>query len=270
MNQSGDTAQPSPASRPVVSAQNITLRFKGVVPLLDVSFEVHPGELFAIIGPNGAGKSSLFNVMSRVYQPSTGSLQFNGHDLLRLRTHQLAKHGLARTFQNLGLFPHLTVLENVMIGKHHQMKIGLMLGGLYYGPAKQEEERQRRRCLEILDFLNLMPWAFRPVHGLPYGIQKKVELARALALEPKLLLMDEPVAGMNLEETEEIASAILDIKQELGITQILVEHDMAMVMGIVDRIMVLDMGKVIATGTPAQIQTNPEVIKAYLGANQSV
>ncbi|HEX2909555.1 MAG TPA: ABC transporter ATP-binding protein [Chloroflexia bacterium] len=268
MNQlnSGDQTTSHPGN-PLLEAQNITVRFKGIVPLQDVSFEVQPGELFAIIGPNGAGKSSLFNVLSRIYHPATGSLKFNGLDLLSLSAHQLAKFGVARTFQNLGLFPHLTVLDNVMVGKHAMMKTGLVLGGVYFGPASQEEEKHRRRCLEILGFLNLLPWAFRPVQDLPYGIQKKVELARALALEPKLLLMDEPVAGMNLEETEEIASAILDIKQELGITQILVEHDMAMIMGIVDRIMVLDLGKVIATGTPAQIQSNTEVIKAYLGTS---
>lgn len=255
---------------PLFKAQNITLRFKGIVPLSDVSFEVQPGEIFAVIGPNGAGKSSLFNVISRVYQPSNGTLQFNGHDMLGYRTHQLAGAGLARTFQNLGLFPQLSVLDNIMVGKHHLLKMGLLLGGLYYGPSSREETCHRRHCLEILEFLNLTPWISRPVHSLPYGIQKKVELARARALEPKMLLMDEPVAGMNLDESEEIASAILDIKQELGITQILVEHDMAMVMGIVDRIMVLNFGKVIAIGTPAQIQTNPEVITAYLGAEAKV
>lgn len=266
MSQPDIATSPQQTTRPLFKAQEVTLRFKGVVPLSEVSFEVHPGELFAVIGPNGAGKSSLFNVISRVYQPTTGSLHFEGQDMLQLKAHELAKVGVARTFQNLGLFPQLSVLDNIMIGKHHLMRIGLMLGGLYFGPAWKEEEMHRRHCLEILDFLNLSPWAFRAVHGLPYGIQKKVELARALALKPKMLLMDEPVAGMNLEETEEIASVILDIKQELGISQILVEHDMAMVMGIVDRIMVLNFGKIIATGTPAEIQANPEVIKAYLGA----
>ncbi len=253
------------ATAPLFEAKNITLRFKGVVALSDVSFQVMPGELFAIIGPNGAGKSSLFNIITRVYQPTEGTISYAGQGLLNRRPHQLAELGIARTFQNLGLFPQLSVLDNIMVGRHHLMKAGILSGGLYFGPARNEEIKNRRRCAELIDFLELNKWANRPVRNLPYGIQKKVELGRALALEPKLLLMDEPVAGMNLEETEEIASVILDIQQELKITQILVEHDMALVMGIASRIMVLDFGKCIATGTPGQVQTDPAVIKAYLG-----
>jgi branched-chain amino acid transport system ATP-binding protein len=249
----------------LLRAENITLRFKGVVALSDVSFEVRPGELFAVIGPNGAGKTSLFNIISRVYQPSEGRLFFDGQDMTKLSTHQLAHAGIARTFQNLGLFPMMTVLDNIMVGRHHLMKTNIFSAGIYWGFAKREEKQQQKRCLEIIEFLGLQQWAFRLARNLPYGIQKKVELGRALALEPKLLLMDEPVAGMNLEETEEIARAVLDIQQELGITQIMVEHDMALVMGIADRVMVMDFGKCIALGTPAEVQSNPAVIKAYLG-----
>lgn len=266
MTQSALFDSPGLANQPpLFEAKNITLRFKGVVALSDVSFEVQPGELFAIIGPNGAGKTSLFNIISRVYQPTAGQLTFAGKNHLQLKPHQLAQAGLARTFQNLGLFPQLSVLENILVGRHHLMKAGVLSGGLYFGPAKKEEIRHRTRCLEIIDFLNLTSWLHRPVRSLPYGIQKKVELGRALALEPQLLLLDEPVAGMNLKETEEIASVLLDIKQDLGITQILVEHDMALVMGIADRIMVLDFGKVIAIDSPGEVQNDPAVIKAYLG-----
>ena len=190
---------------------------------------------------------------------------FAGQDLLRFKPHQLAGAGIARTFQNLGLFPQLSVLENILVGRHHLMRAGVLTGGLYFGPARREEIQHRQRCAELIDFLNLGKWASRPVSNLPYGIQKKVELGRALALEPKMLLMDEPVAGMNLDETEEIASVLLDIKQDLGITQILVEHDMAMVMGVADRVMVLDFGKCIAIDAPTEVQSDPAVIKAYLG-----
>ncbi len=249
----------------LLQAQNLTLRFKGVTALSDVSFEVLPQELFAIIGPNGAGKTSMFNLISRVYTPTEGQMVFDGKNLLHLKSHELGGAGIARTFQNLGLFPQLSVLDNIMVGRYHLMKSGVIAGGLYVGLAQREEATNRRRCAEIIDFLALNKWAMRPVRNLPYGVQKKVELGRALALEPKLLLLDEPVAGMNLDETEEIASVLLDIKQDLGITQVLVEHDMAMVMGIADRVMVLDFGKRIAIGTPNQVQTDPAVVKAYLG-----
>ncbi len=254
-----------PPTETLFSAQELTMKFKGVTALSAVSFEVGRGELFAVIGPNGAGKSSLFNIITRVYTPTSGQATFDGHNLLNLKTHQLAEYGIARTFQNLGLFPRLTVLENMLVGRHHLMKTGVITGGFFLGLAQNEEKRQRRRCLELVEYFELGKWAYRPVLGLPYGIQKKVELARALSLEPKLLLMDEPVAGMNLEETEEIASVILDIKQDFGITQILVEHDMALVMGIADRVMVLDFGKRIAIGTASQVQGDPAVVKAYLG-----
>lgn len=252
-------------SKFLLQAENLSLRFKGVTALSEVSFDVLPNELFAVIGPNGAGKTSLFNLISRVYSPTTGSLVFNGQNMAKIRPNQLVTAGIARTFQNLGLFPHLSVLDNIMVGRYHLMKAGVFTGGFYVGPANKEETRNRNRCGEIIAFLGLNRWALRPVGDLPYGVQKKVELGRALATEPKLLLLDEPVAGMNMDETEEIASVLLDIKQDLGITEILVEHDMAMVMGIADRVMVLDFGKRIAIGTPTVVQSDRAVINAYLG-----
>ncbi len=241
---------------PLLSVEGISVRFAGVKAITDVSFQVQPGELFAVIGPNGAGKTSLFNVISRVYQPVTGKVTFDGRDLLRLKAHQVARTGIARTFQSLGQFPTTTVLDYLLLGRHTRMRSGILLDGIYVGLARNEEKKNRAYCLHLLELLGLERW---------YGLQKRADLARALALEPKLLLLDEPVAGMSLEETEEIASVILDIKEQLGVTQILVEHDMAVVMGIADRVLVLDFGRVIAQGSTTEVQANPDVIKAYLG-----
>ncbi|MDQ6659514.1 MAG: ABC transporter ATP-binding protein [Chloroflexota bacterium] len=256
--------QPATVS-PLLSVEGITVRFAGVAALTDVSFQVQPGELFALIGPNGAGKTSLFNVLSRVYQPVNGHVTFDGRDLLRLKTYQTARIGIARTFQNLGQFPNTTVLDYILLGRHTRMRSGVLLGGLYIGRTRAEEKRNRAYCLHLLELLGLAHFYNTRLGSLPYGLQKRADLARALALEPKLLLLDEPVAGMGLEETEDIASVILDIKEQLGVTQLLVEHDMALVMGIADRVMVLDFGKVIAQGVPGEVQANPNVIKAYLG-----
>jgi branched-chain amino acid transport system ATP-binding protein len=250
---------------PLLSVEGISVRFAGVKAITDVSFQVQPGELFAVIGPNGAGKTSLFNVISRVYQPVTGKVTFDGRDLLRLKTHQVAPAGIARTFQNLGQFPTTTVLDYLLLGRHTRMHSGILLDGIYVGLARNEEKKNRAYCLHLLELLGLERWYNSPLSSLPYGLQKRADLARALALEPKLLLLDEPVAGMSLEETEEIASVILDIKEQLGVTQILVEHDMAVVMGIADRVLVLDFGRVIAQGSTTEVQANPDVIKAYLG-----
>jgi branched-chain amino acid transport system ATP-binding protein len=257
--------QPVQPSRPLLVVEDISVQFAGIKALADVSFQLQPGEIFAVIGPNGAGKTSLFNVLSRVYQPTTGRVMFNGRDLLRLKTHQVARAGIARTFQNLGQFPTMTVLDYLLLGRHTRMRSGILSGGIYFGPTRSEEKRNRSYCMNLLNIAGLQHLHNYPLGSLPYGLQKRADLARALALQPELLLLDEPVAGMGLAETDEIAAIILDIKEQLGVTQLLVEHDMALVMGIADRILVLDFGRVIAQGTPTEVQSNPDVIKAYLG-----
>lgn len=256
---------PPATAPPLLTVAGISVRFAGIKALTDVSFSVQRGALFAVIGPNGAGKTSLFNVLSRVYQPTAGQVTFDGRDLLRLKPHQVARAGIARTFQNLGQFPTMTALDYLLLGRHTRMHSGIILGGLYLGPTRREEKRNRAYCLHLLDIIGLQRLHNHPLGSLPFGLQKRADIARALALEPKLLLLDEPVAGMGSEETEDIAAVILDIKEQLGITQILVEHDMALVMGIADRVLVLDFGRVIAQGTPAEVQANPDVVKAYLG-----
>src|SRR5216683_1590968 len=250
---------------PLLSIEGISVRFAGVKALTDVSFQVMSGELFAVIGPNGAGKTSLFNVLSRVYQPVAGKVTFDGRDLLKLKTYQAVRTGIARTFQNLGQFPSTTVLDYLLVGRHTRMHSGILRGGIYIGMTFNEEKKNRAYCLHLLDLLGLNHVSNYPLGSLPYGLQKRADIARALALEPRLLLLDEPVAGMSVEETEDIAAAILDIKEQLGVTQVLVEHDMALVMGIADYVLVLDFGRVIALGSPAEVQANPDVIKAYLG-----
>jgi branched-chain amino acid transport system ATP-binding protein len=258
------------ADEPVLVFDDVHLSFAGVTAVDGVSFDVRPRELLAIIGPNGAGKTSIFNVLSGVYRPQRGRVVFLGEDLLGMPPHLVAARGMARTFQNIELFENLTVIDNLMLGRHHHVRYRWWQAIGWVGAARREEMVHRRVIEDIIDFLEIPQYRKLPVGLLPYGIQKRVELGRALAMEPRLLLLDEPVAGMNNEETEDMARFILDIRDELAIPMILVEHDMGVVMDLADRVLVVDFGQPIAIDRPAEIQRNPEVIRAYLGEDHAV
>ena len=252
-------------SAPILDVRDITLRFSGVVAINGVSFTVQPSELLAIIGPNGAGKTSVFNVLSGVYRPQEGSVLFAGEQIIGKRPHHIAGLGMARTFQGIELFTNLSLVDNLMLGRHLHLRYGPLAALVWRGRALREEITHRAAVERIIDFLELEPWRTQPVGLLPYGIQKRVELGRALAMEPTLLLLDEPAAGMNLEETQDLARFVLDIRDELGIAMVMVEHDMGLVMDLADRVLAVDFGTPLALGTPAEVAHDPAVIQAYLG-----
>jgi len=251
----------------VLDLQHISLSFGGVKALTDISFDVREHEIRAIIGPNGAGKSSMINVINGVYHPQKGNIVFRGERRHSMQPSKVARQGIARTFQNIALFKGMSVLDNIMTGRNTKMHASFLANALWWGRARQEEMQHRRKVEEVIDFLEIQAIRKTPVGRLPYGLQKRVELARALAAEPSLLLLDEPMAGMNVEEKQDMCRFILDVNEQFGTTIVLIEHDMGVVMDISDRVVVLDYGKKIGDGTPDEVMSNPEVIAAYLGTS---
>ncbi len=251
----------------ILEVKNISLSFGGVKALTDISFDVKAHEIRAIIGPNGAGKSSMLNCINGVYQPQQGSISFRGQTFKHMNSRQVAEMGLARTFQNLALFKGMSVLDNIMTGRNLKMRSNLFQQALRLGAAEREETAQRLVVERIIDFLEIQPYRKTPVGKMPYGLQKRVDLGRALAMEPQVLLLDEPMAGMNVEEKQDMSRFILDVNDEFGTTIVLIEHDMGVVMDISDRVVVLDYGKKIGDGTPHEVRSNPDVISAYLGTS---
>jgi branched-chain amino acid transport system ATP-binding protein len=264
---------PSPGSRArrigdvILEVENISLSFGGVKALTGISFDVREHEIRSIIGPNGAGKSSMLNVINGVYTPQKGRVTLRGRTFSHMDPHEVALSGIARTFQSLALFKGMTVLDNIMSGRNLRMKSNLLMQAIRIGPAEREEIEHRRACERIIDFLEIQAFRKVPVGRLPYGLQKRVDLGRALAMEPSILLLDEPMAGMNTEEKQDMSRFILDVNDEFGTTIVLIEHDMGVVMDISDRVVVLDYGKKIGDGPPDEVRANEEVIRAYLGTS---
>ncbi len=254
-----------PENNVMLTAERISLTFGGIQALFEVDVDIRRGEIFAIIGPNGAGKTSFMNCINGFYRPDKGSIQFEGQEITRLSSHRIAELGIGRSFQGLQLFNGLSVLDNIMAGRHFRFKTGILSDAIYFGRTRMEEIKQRKIVENIIDFFEIETIRNSVVGALPYGMRKRVDLARALAAEPKLLLLDEPLAGMNRDEKEDIARFVLDISEEMGITIAIVEHDMGLVMDICDRVVVLDFGRRIGHGTPDEIRTNEAVISAYLG-----
>ena len=250
---------------PILSVRNLSVRFGGIVALDDVSFDIEPRQIVGLIGPNGAGKTTLFNCLSRLYQPTSGSIAFEGHDLLAAESHDIAGLGIGRTFQNLAPFATMTVLDNVMVGAHSQSRSGFLSNALRLPSVGREERGLRAAAAEAIAFMGLEAIAHLPMAGLPFATLKRIETARALAARPKLLLLDEPAGGLNHEEVESLVALIRTIRDRLGSTILLVEHHMGLVMQVSDKVVVLDFGRRIAEGPPAEVQRNPDVVKAYLG-----
>ena len=254
----------------LLEVRNVTLRFGGVTAVDDVSFDVEEGEVFALVGPNGAGKSTLFNLISRFYDPVAGDIRFAGESILKKQAHEIPGLGIARTFQNIELFDQATVLQNLLVGRHRHRR-SHMWNELLFTPFVRREERRHREAVEkVIDFLDLQAYREKYIAGLPYGVRKVVELARALCAEPKLLLLDEPSSGLNVEETDDMAWWIQDIQRELGVTVLMVEHDMSLVSKVSDRVLAMNQGEVLALGSPEEVQSHPGVIEAYLGSTDDL
>ncbi|WP_170403164.1 ABC transporter ATP-binding protein [Ruegeria arenilitoris] len=245
--------------------ENVTLKFGGLTAVNDLSFSVEEGEVFAIVGPNGAGKSTVFNLISRFYDPYAGQIRFDGHDLLQVKPSGVAAYGVARTFQNIELFEHATVSQNLLVGRHRHRRTNLLSEVFFTLSARRQELENREKVEEIIDFLDLQAYRDKMIAGLPYGVRKVVEVARALATDPKLLLLDEPASGLSVEETTDMRWWIDDIRRQMGITVLMVEHDMGLVSGVSDRVLAMADGAKLALGTPAQVQSHPAVVEAYLG-----